>query len=228
MHLHGGWFNWGSAKAYRHFAGQIAARAGAAVFVPAYRLAPEYPFPAAAEDVEAAYRGLIERGFSKIAVTGDSDGGNLSLGLLVQMAASGEDGSKELVGGVALSPVTDLALSGDSWMTRAESDPVFTKEQVTGLVESYLAGRRGDDPSASPVYADLKGLAPVRVHVGDDEVLLDDSVRFVERAVEAGVDARLDVWEGMLHGFTGSVGRVRAAGEALELVGEFLRERFAD
>lgn len=95
-------------------------------------------------------------------------------------------------------------------------------------MESYLAGRRGDDPSASPVYADLKGLAPVRVHVGDDEVLLDDSVRFVERAVEAGVDARLDVWEGMLHGFTGSVGRVRAAGEALELVGEFLRERFAD
>jgi acetyl esterase/lipase len=128
MHLHGGWFNWGSAKAYRHFAGQIAARAGAAVFVPAYRLAPEYPFPAAAEDVEAAYRGLIERGFSKIAVTGDSAGGNLALGLLVQMAASGEDGSKELVSGVALSPVTDLALSGDSWMTRAESDPVFTKD----------------------------------------------------------------------------------------------------
>jgi acetyl esterase/lipase len=228
MHLHGGWFNWGSAKAYRHFAGQIAVRAGAAVFVPDYRLAPEDPFPASADDALAAYRGLVERGFTKIVITGDSAGGNLSLGLLVQLAASGEDGSKALVGGVALSPVTNLALSGDSWTTRAAADPVFTKEQVAGLVGAYLAEQRGDDPSASPVYANLRGLAPVRVHVGDDEVLLDDSVRFVERAVAAGADARLEVWEGMLHGFLGSVGRLKASNEALKLVGEFLRERFAE
>ena len=228
MHLHGGWFNWGSAKAYRNFAGQIAVRAGAAVFVPDYRLAPEHPFPAGADDVLAAYRGLVERGFAKIAITGDSAGGNLALGLLVQLARSGEEGGKALVGGVALSPVTDLALAGSSWETRAEADPVFTKEQVAGLVGAYLAGRRGDDPSASPVYAEMKGLAPIRVHVGDNEVLLDDAVRIVERAAAAGVDARLEVWEGMLHGFAGSVGRLKASSEALGLVGEFLRERFAE
>jgi monoterpene epsilon-lactone hydrolase len=227
MHLHGGWFNWGSAQAYRHLAGQIAARADVAVFVPDYRLAPEHPFPAAVDDVRACYLALIERGFSKIAVTGDSAGGNLTLGLLVQLAAIGEDGSKALVGGVALSPVTDLALSGDSWSTRAAADPVFTKPQVAELVGSYLAGHRADDPLASPIYADLKGLAPVRVHIGDDEVLLDDSVRFVERAVAAGVNARLDVWEGMVHGFPGSVGRLAASEEALQLVGDFLTERFA-
>jgi monoterpene epsilon-lactone hydrolase len=227
IHLHGGWFNWGSARAYRHLGGQIAAAAGVAVFLPDYRLAPEHPFPAATEDVRACYDGLVELGFSKIAVTGDSAGGNLTLGLLVQVAANGDARERALVGGVALSPVTDLALSGDSWGTRAVQDPVFTKPQAEGLVGSYLAGHPAVDPLASPLYAKLKGLAPVRVHVGNDEVLLDDSARFVERAVGAGVDARLDVWEGMLHGFPGSVGQLAASGEALQLAGEFLKERFA-
>jgi epsilon-lactone hydrolase len=227
MHIHGGWFNWGSAQAYRHLAGHIARVAGAAVFVPDYRLAPEHPFPAAVEDVRACYVGLVERGFSKIAITGDSAGGNLAIGLLVHLAANGEAAGKALVGGVALSPVTDLALSGGSWSTRAVADPFFTEPQVSGLVDSYLAGHRAVDPLASPLYADLKGLAPIRVHVGNDEVLLDDSVSFVALAVAAGVDARLDVWEGMLHGFPGSVGQLAASTEALGLVGEFLDERFA-
>jgi epsilon-lactone hydrolase len=227
MHLHGGWFNWGSARAYRNLAGQIAASAGVGVFVPDYRLAPEHPFPAAVEDVRACYVGLAERGFSKIAITGDSAGGNLALGLLVYLAANKDAAAKVLVGGVALSPVTDLSLSGESWSTRAEADPIFTLPQVTGLVRSYLASHDATDPFASPLYANLKGLAPVLVHVGDDEVLLDDSVRFVERATAAGVDARLEVWEGMLHGFLQGVGRLAAADEALRLVGEFLDDRFA-
>jgi monoterpene epsilon-lactone hydrolase len=90
MHIHGGWFNWGSARAYRNLAGQIAASAGVAAFVPDYRLAPEHPFPAAIEDVRACYVGLVERGFSRIAITGDSAGGNLALGLLIYLA--GEPG----------------------------------------------------------------------------------------------------------------------------------------
>ena len=77
MHIHGGWFSWGSAQAFRHLSGHTAVSAGVAVFVPDYRLAPEHPFSAAAEDVKACYSGLIERGFSKIAITGDSAGGTL-------------------------------------------------------------------------------------------------------------------------------------------------------
>src|ERR1700677_109630 len=92
MHLHGGWFNWGSAQAFRHLAGHIAVSAGVMAFVPDYRLAPEHPFPAAAEDARACYLGLIERGFTKIAVTGDSAGGQLALGLLVYAATSSEAG----------------------------------------------------------------------------------------------------------------------------------------
>jgi monoterpene epsilon-lactone hydrolase len=228
IHIHGGWFNWGSAQAFRHLAGHIAVSAGVAAFVPDYRLAPEHPFPAAAEDVRACYFGLTERGFSKIAITGDSAGGNLALELLVYLATNRASGSGALVAGVALSPVTDLALSGDSWSTRAVADPYFTQPQAAELVRCYLDGHSPEDPFASPLYADLKDLAPIRVHAGRDEVLLDDSVRLVERAVAAGVDARLDLWEGMVHGYLGSIGSLAASTETLQLIGEFLIERFAN
>src|SRR6266404_2467000 len=79
VHLHGGWFNFGSAKAYRHLVGHIAARARARAFIPDYRLAQEHPFPAATDDVFASYRGLAERDVHRIALTGDSAGGNLAL-----------------------------------------------------------------------------------------------------------------------------------------------------
>jgi len=227
LHVHGGWFTWGSAHAFRHLVGHIAAHAGVEVFVPDYSLAPEHPFPAAAEDVRAAYFGLIERCVTKIAVSGDSAGGNLSLGLLAFLKASHASVKNAIGGGVALSPVTDLALSGESWSTRAEADPYFTRSQVTGLVRSYLAGHEASDPLASPLYADLAGLPPIRVHVGNDEVLLDDSIRFVERAAAAGVDARVDVWEGMAQGFPGGIGQLAASTEALDLIGAFLAERFA-
>jgi len=227
MHIHGGWFNFGSAQAFRHLAGHIAGGVGVATFVPDYRLAPEHPFPAAVEDVRACYTGLVEQGFSKIAITGDSAGGTLALGLLVHLAANRAFGGGALVGGVALSPVTDLTLSGESWSTRALADPYFTRPQAAELVRSYLDGDDPTDPKASPLYADLKNLAPIRVHVGNDEVLLDDSIRFVERAVAAGVDARLDVWEGMVHGYLGSLGHLAAATETLQLISEFLNDRFA-
>jgi monoterpene epsilon-lactone hydrolase len=228
MHIHGGWFHWGSAQAFRHLAGHIAVSAGVAAFVPDYRLAPEHPFPDAAEDVRACYVGLTERGFSKIAITGDSAGGNLALELLVYLATSSVSGSEALVGGVALSPVTDLALSGESWSTRAVADPYFTQPQAAELVRSYLDGHDPEDSFASPLHADLKGLPPIRVHVGNDEVLLDDSVRLVERAVAAGVDARLDVWQGMVHGHLGGIGRLAASTETLQLIGEFLIDHFAN
>jgi epsilon-lactone hydrolase len=115
------------------------------------------------------------------------------------------------VAGVALSRATDLSLSGASWVTRASVDPYFTKPQAAELVRSYLNGADPDDPAISPLRANMTGLPPIRVHVGDDEVLLDDSVRFVDRALAAGVDARLDVWEGMAHVFVGSVGHLNAS-----------------
>ncbi len=121
--------------------------------------------------------------------------------------------------------MTDLAMTGASWETRAAADPYFVRPQAAGLVRSYLGGHDPADPAVSPLYGVLAGLPPVRVHVGDDEVLLDDSRRYVERAVAAGVDARLDVWEGMPHGFLSGAGRLAAADGALDAIGTFLTGR---
>src|SRR3989442_6895821 len=201
LHLHGGWFNLGTARAYRNFVGHIASSAGADAFVPDYRLAPEHLFPAAVEDVEACYRGLVDKGINKIALTGDSAGGDLALGLLSIACAQAHNGGIAPVGAVAISPGTPLPLTGHSFETRAEADPYFTKSQVAGLVASYLGETDPQNPLASPLYGDLSGLPPIRVHVGDDEVLLDDSRRYVARAVAAGGGARLGGWGGVPHGF---------------------------
>lgn len=225
LHVHGGWFNWGTARAFRNFAGHIALSAGAEAFIPDYRLAPEHPFPAAVRDLEACYRGLVNKGITKIALTGDSGGGNLALVLLSIATAQASKGGIAPVGAVAFSPVTDLTLTGESFETRAEADLYFTRSQVAGLVRSYLSETDPKNPLASPLYGDLSGLPPFRVHVGDDELLLDDSRHYVERAAAAGVDAKLDVWLGMPHGFVTNVGGFIAATQALKASGAFLVER---
>src|SRR2546427_737539 len=225
VHVHGGWFNLGTASAYRNLVGHIASSAGADAFVPEYRLAPEHRFPAAVEDVEACYRGLVDKGIDQIAVTGDSAGGDLALVLLSIVSAPTYKGGRAPVGAVAISPVTDLALTGESFETRAAADPYFTKSQVAGLVASYLGETDPTNPLASPLYGDVSGLPPIRVHVGDDEVLLDDSRRYVERAVAAGVDAELDGWMGMPPGFVTGIREFDAARQALKAIGAFLTER---
>jgi acetyl esterase/lipase len=130
-----------------------------------------------------------------------------------------------LSGVAVLSPVTDLTLSGASYETRADADPLFTRAQVAELVHSCLKTADPKHPLASPLQARLSGMPPIRIHVGDDEVLLDDSRRYVDRAVAAGVDAGLDLWTGMPHGFAGSVGSLKAAVQALDAIGSFLVER---
>jgi monoterpene epsilon-lactone hydrolase len=227
IHAHGGWFNLGSAHAYRNFVGQIASSAGADAFIPDYRLAPEHAFPAAVTDVEACYRGLAAKGINKIAVTGDSAGGDLALVLLSITSAPGYRRGIAPVAAVAISPVTDLALTGESYETRAEADPFFTKSQVAGLIASYLGEIDAKNPLASALYGDLRGLPPIRIHVGDDELLLDDSRRYVERAVAAGVDAELGVWMGMPHGFVAYTREFDAARQALSAIGAFLTERLS-
>lgn len=225
LHVHGGWFNWGTAQAYRNFAGHIAASAGTDVFIPDYRLAPEHPFPAAVGDLEACYRGLVDEGTARIVLTGDSAGGDLALVLLSVASAQASKNGVAPTGAVVFSPITDLALTGPSYKTRAEADLFFTKSQVAALVRSYLGDTDPKNQLASPLYGDLSGLPPIRIHVGDDEVLLDDSLRYAERAVAAGVDAQVDVWMGMPHGFVTNIDGLNAARQALKASAAFLVER---
>ncbi|QGZ93729.1 alpha/beta hydrolase [Terricaulis silvestris] len=225
LYLHGGWFTLGSAQAYRLLVGQIATRAGVSAFIPDYRLAPEHPFPAAVEDVLSCFRALGAQGMRRIVLAGDSAGGNLTLAVAARVAKEKNGADAKLVAAVAFSPVTDLTLSGASYETRAEADPLFTRAQVADLVKSYLGGSDPKNPMASPLQADLSGLPPLRIHVGDDEVLLDDALRFGARAAAAGVDARVDVWMGLGHGFILNVGKLRAANASLDAAGAFIAEK---
>jgi acetyl esterase/lipase len=225
LHLHGGWFNFGSAAAFANLVGQIATRVGVNAFIPDYRLAPEHPFPAAPEDVWACYRGLAQKGYRRIVLTGDSAGGNLALGLAARIVGAGRSTDSELVGVAVFSPVTDLTLSGETYQTRADADPLFTHAQVAQLVQAYLRDADPNSALASPLSGPVAGLPPVQVHVGDDEVLLDDSYRYVAKAIAAGIDAKLDTWMGMPHGFIGRVGALKAADQAMDAVGVFLAER---
>src|SRR5258706_15803371 len=123
LHLHGGWFSAGSAKAYRHLVGHIATRAGARAFVPDYRLAPEHPFPAAVDDALSAYRGMDESGIRRVAITGDSAGGNLALVLASRVSVKAVAAKGTLVGVAALSPGTALTLSAATYETRPGAEP---------------------------------------------------------------------------------------------------------
>jgi len=179
LYLHGGAYVVGSAQAYRHFAGQIAARAKLPVFIADYGLAPERPFPAAVDDAEAAYRGLALAGFSSIAVAGDSAGGGLALVTAARMtSAARTDRIPRPFAVCVMSPWIDLALASESIETRAARDPLLSRSSLEGARQRYLGMVNANDPRASPVYGDLAGLPPVLLHVGEDEVLLDDARRY--------------------------------------------------
>jgi epsilon-lactone hydrolase len=172
------------------------------------------------------YRGLTEDGTSAIAILGDSAGGGLALVLLsIAQAEALAEGGVAPCAGAAMSPWVDLALAGSSLKDRAEADPFLTVDALTSAAEQYLDGQDPQAPYASPLYGYLRGLPPVQLHAGTDEILLDDARRYAERAGEASVDAAVHVWEGMPHVFQSNIGKLSAADQSLELIGNFLRQR---
>lgn len=219
LYLHGGGYIIGSAAAYRHPVSHMASLSRVNAFVADYRLAPEHRFPAAIDDALTAYQGLVDQGFNHIVVAGDSAGGGLTLALCGILAAR-EQGFPAAA--IAISPLTDLSASGGSYVTRAEYDPLLCRNAVTALADTYLAGAGSNDPRASPLFAVASGIPPVQIHVGEDEVLLDDAVRYAELTVGARNSVDLHVWQGMLHVFTSSIAVIEAAREAMQLIGDFI------
>ena len=200
LYLHGGAWYIGSPSLYHRFASGLAYDCNMRALVIDYRLAPENPYPAGFSDCLSAYEWLLHEGISneRIVVAGDSAGGNLALALLVALRDAGMPMPS---GAVALSPATDLAGSGQSFVTRRHLDPFFAEMDTSTIVTNYITTHDPCEPYISPLYADLHGLPPLLIHVGDHEILLDDSVRFAERAREAGVEVELVVWPGMFHVF---------------------------
>lgn len=218
LYLHGGAYVIGSAAAYRHFVGQIAARAGMAAFVADYALAPERPFPAAFNDAHAVYRAMIEDEYASIVLAGDSAGGGLALALLA--AVGGEGGPRAAI---AMSPWIDLAFGGESIETRAKADPLLTRDRLAASASLYLGAHDPADPRVSALAAPIADLPPVQIHVGSDEILLDDSQRYADAVHRSGGDVDLHVWAGMVHVFPASVALLDAAKDALDRIGAFAR-----
>jgi len=198
LFLHGGGYVAGSAEIYRHFTWRIATAARARVLAVDYRLAPEHPFPAALDDALAAYRWLVA-GMAdprRTVVMGDSAGGGLALALLLRLR---DDGLELPAAAIALSPWTDLALTGASLSLNMKSDPMLNAAHARLFAGCYLAGADPRDPYASPLYGNPAGLPPTLIHVGSDEMLRDDTVRMAETLRAAGCRVTIEVWPRMPH-----------------------------
>jgi epsilon-lactone hydrolase len=222
LYIHGGAWFMGSAATHRGLVSNIAYQSETRALSLNYRLAPENPFPAGLDDCIAAYQWLLNNGISakRIVVAGDSAGGNLTLALLVAL----RDADKPLpAGAVALSPVTDLAFTGASIKTRAHLDPILANLGSDRLIPDYITSYDPHHPYISPLYADLRGLPPVLIHVGDLETLLDDAVRFGERLRAAGVPAQVVVWPEMFHVFQIFVPLMPEASRAVKEIAKFIR-----
>ncbi len=230
LYIHGGAWMAGGLDSHRALASRIAAESGIATLTLDYRLAPEHPFPAGLEDCLNVYRWMIEHGpdgggpAERLFIAGDSAGGNLTLSTLLVLKEF-----PDLLpdAAVVLSPATDMTGSGASCETRREVDPVIDHGRSGGLAKSYYPGHEATEPLVSPLFGDLEGLPPMLVQVGDAETLLDDSVMFAAKALDAGVDVTLEVWDEMPHVWQLFAPILPEANAAIESIGAYLRA-FAD
>jgi epsilon-lactone hydrolase len=223
LYLHGGGYVLGSPATVRALAAHVAVAAQAKAYTVDYRLAPEHKCPAATADVAAAYEDLVNQGHDPacMAVAGDSAGGGLVVSALVAIR---DLGLPLPAAAVCLSPWVDLTLSSRS-VQSSPGDPECQPAFLGVMAGYYLAGQQADAPWASPLYADLEGLPPFLIQVGQVEALLDDSVRLTERLTAAGVSVVLEQWEGMIHVWHRFAPRLPEAVKAIDRIGIWLDER---
>jgi acetyl esterase/lipase len=223
LYLHGGGFIIGSPATHRELASRISEASGFPVFSLEYRLAPEHPFPAPLNDTRRAYQWLLSEGYSPggIVLGGDSAGAGLALQALLAMR---EEGIALPAAAFFMSPVTDwVAMDGESYTTRAHSDPLISEAQCRWTASLYAGGQGASEPLLQPLLMDLDGLPPVWIQAGDHEVLLSDSTRLAVRAEEARIPTEFKVWAGMWHVFQSAARFVPEGRESLEDLGRFVR-----
>lgn len=226
LYLHGGGYMSGTPRGYVSLGGLYAQLLGARVVLPHYRLAPEHPYPAPIDDCLAAYRFLLDTGRSgrNIVFSGDSAGGALVVSLMVRAR---DAGLALPAGGAAISPWSNLVHTGASMRTRDGLDPQGDLGGMNLLARTFLAGEVPTVPDASPVFADLRGLPPILVQIGENEVLLNDAVRLAEQLGEARVRVTLEIWPRMFHAWHMFASVLPEGREALENAAGFLDRAFA-
>ncbi|GAB2481228.1 alpha/beta hydrolase [Comamonas humi] len=198
LYLHGGGYAWGSLKSHRHLVSELGRAARMRTLALDYRLAPECPFPQALEDAVSGFQFLLDVGFHprQIMVAGDSAGAGLAVALLVRLK---ELGMRQPACALLFSPWADMTATADSYHRNAKRDPVLNRSIMQFLAEQYLGKRPRETPLASPVFADLSGIAPLTIFVGSTEALLDDAIALTRAAGLADVSVRLEIWPKMFH-----------------------------
>lgn len=223
LQLHGGGYVGAMRNAYRMFAGLYSeVSRGMSVLTVDYRVAPEYPYPAALLDAYAAYRWLIEQGWysEQIILAGDSAGGGLAMSLCHYLKDLGQ---QLPCGIVAMSPWTDLTASGESYDTNYERDPLFGKTRDSLLYNKEYV--RDNDPMnayISPLFGDFREFPPMLIQVGSYEMLLSDSVGVAAKAREQGVKVRLSIYDGMFHIFQMAAKMLPESKRAWVEIGKFM------
>ena len=222
LYVHGGGYVIGSLDSHRHLVSEAGRAAKAWALALDYRLAPEYPFPAAVEDAVAGYRYLLSRGIRPgcIAIAGDSAGGGL---VVAAMLAIREAGLAQPACGWCISPWIDMEGIGETMSSKAEADPMVQREPLLEMAGLYLGGANPRSPLAAPIYADLRGLAPLLIQVGAAETLLDDAIRLAKAAGAADVRVDLQVWPEMVHVWHLFHPELKAGRRAIEAGGYYVR-----
>jgi epsilon-lactone hydrolase len=223
LYFHGGGYAFGTEPLVRDFTWRLSAAAGARVLYFDYRLAPEHPFPAAVDDADKVYRWLAKRlDASRIVFVGDSAGGGLVLATLHKLRDEGCDLPRAAV---AISPWTDLALTGRSLRTNAKADPMMDVRNLPTFAAHYLGDADPRHPYASPLYGNPAGLPPVLIQVGSDEILRDDAVRMAERLRSAGGDVKLEEWPRMPHVWHHYARIIPEGRDAIASIGAFVQAK---
>jgi len=224
LYLHGGGYVIGSPKSHSHLVAQFVSAKGLTSYSADYRLAPEHAFPAAIDDAVLAYRALLDQGIpaNKIIISGDSAGGGLTMATAVRLKA---EGLPQPAGLFVISPWANLQQEGASYVAKAEADFIVDKASLDRWAAAYLGDTSAQDALASPVLADLTGLAPILIHVGSEEVLLADSLRLAEAAGLALVDVTLKIVPHMPHVFHYMWPQVTAARIAIAEAAAWMQAR---
>jgi acetyl esterase/lipase len=225
LYLHGGGYIVGGCDMHRQMVSHIARAGRIRALLPEYRLAPEHKYPAAIDDAVAIYRSLLNMGMraKDIIFAGDSAGGGLAVATLLSLRDAGEELP---AAAVLLSPYLDVTGSGASMKTRSGQDPWFNPDELPIVAQHYCEPHQQRFPLVSPVFANVEGLPPMLIQVGDDEILLSDSERLADECTAAGIEVELQVWPQMWHVFQMFVGKMPESRRAINKIGAYIQSQF--